>query len=75
MPYKRLDRVVAIKTHKGLTEGKIYTVLGVKDQRLLISIDNKQGRKYLSMNFFMPEEQYFAKRDRELRDKLENRGF
>ena len=75
MTYKRLDRVVVIRAHKGLTKGEPYTVLGVRDKLLLISTDNKQGRKYFSSEFFMPEEQYFAKRDAELRKKLEDRGF
>jgi hypothetical protein len=74
MPYKRLDRVVAITTTMDLTEGKTYTILGVRKKQLYIATD-KRKRKYLSMNFFIPYEQYFKRQEEEIRKKLEERGF
>lgn len=74
MPYKRLDRVVAATTTSELTEGKTYTVLGVRGMLLYIATD-KRKRKYLSMNLFIPYEQYFKRQEEEIRKKLEDRGF
>lgn len=74
MPYKRLDRVVAVMTTAELTEGKIYTVLGVKKGQLYIATD-KRKRKYLSMDLFMSYEQYFKEQEERVRKKIEERGF
>lgn len=72
--YKRLDKVVAIKTTPHITEGKIYIVLGVKRYHLLIATD-KHKRIYLQSDFFLPEDIYFKKINKEIEQKLENRGL
>jgi len=72
--YKRLDRVVAIRTTPHVTEGKIYTVLGVKRHHLLIATD-KHKRIYLQSDLFLPEDIYCNRVNSEIEQKLEDRGF
>jgi len=69
---KRLDRVIAIKSSKYITKGKIYTVLGVKGSGslLLIATDIKK-RVYISTDHFIPEWQ----EQQDLLDRLEDRSF
>lgn len=74
--YKRLDKVVALRSTNELTKGKVYTVLGVSDKGLLlIATDDKQGRRYFSKKLFEPEEKHRAEEDERIRRELEERGL
>ena len=75
MSFKRLDKVVAISSvSRLLTEGKVYTVLGVRSQQLYVATDNRK-KKYCSASYFIPYEQYFKRQEEEIQKKLEDRGF
>ena len=76
MRFKRLDRVIALKSTRHLTEGKIYTVLGVRASGSLVLIaTDKKERRYLRSNTFMLESQFYAEEDEEQQKRLEERGF
>lgn len=76
MSLKRLDRVVALRSTKYLTEGKTYTVLGVKASGSLVLIaTDKKERRYLRSNSFMLESKFYDREDEEQQKRLEERGF
>lgn len=76
MSLKRLDRVVALRSTKHLTEGKTYTVLGVKASGSLVLIaTDKKERRYLRSNSFMLESKFYDREDEEQQKRLEERGF
>jgi len=79
-PFKKNDIAVAKSGYVDwLTQGKRYTVLGVKtypngDDLLFVVTDDRR-RRYVDAKLFIPLEQALSSEEKELRDKLEQKDF